>query len=86
MPSTTWGSRPRCVEKPNEQFFRSILAAIGLPSERAVHVGDLYEVDVFGARAAGLAAVLVDPADLYGDRDVPRVPSLIELPRLLGVA
>lgn len=73
------------IEKPDERFFRSILDAIGVPAERAVHVGDLYEVDVVGARAAGLAAVLVDPAGLYGDRDVPRVRSLADLPALLGV-
>jgi putative hydrolase of the HAD superfamily len=73
------------VEKPDERFFRSILDAVGVPAERAVHVGDLYEVDVVGARAAGLAAVLVDPADLYGDRDVPRIRSLPALPALLGL-
>jgi putative hydrolase of the HAD superfamily len=74
------------VEKPDERFFRTILEAIGVPAERAVHVGDLYEVDVVGARAAGLAAVLVDPAGLYDDREVPRVRSLTELPALLGIA
>lgn len=73
------------VEKPDPRFFSSILEAIGVEASRAVHVGDLYEVDVVGARDAGLAAVLVDPADLYADRDVPRVRSVVELPALLGL-
>jgi FMN phosphatase YigB (HAD superfamily) len=32
-------------------------------------VGDLYSVDVLGARAAGLAAVLIDPRGYWGPRD-----------------
>jgi FMN phosphatase YigB (HAD superfamily) len=50
-----------------------------------VHVGDLYEIDVVGARDAGLEAVLVDVAGLSADRDVARVRSLAEVPELLGV-
>lgn len=73
------------IEKPDPRFFRAILAAIGVAPDRAVHVGDLFEVDVVGARAAGLHAVLVDPADLYGDRDVDRIRALPDLPALLGL-
>ena len=74
------------VEKPDPRFFSSILETIDVDASRAVHVGDLYEVDVIGARNAGLAPVLVDPADLYSDREVPRIRSLVELPALLGIA
>ena len=42
-------------------------------------MGDIYQVDVVGARAAGLRAVLVDEAGLYPDADCPRVRSLAEL-------
>jgi FMN phosphatase YigB (HAD superfamily) len=35
----------------------------------AVYVGDLYSVDVLGARAAGLDAILLDPLGLWGPRD-----------------
>ncbi len=41
-----------------------------------VHVGDFYQVDVLGARAAGLGAVLLDAASLYEGADCPRVDSL----------
>ena len=44
-----------------------------------MHVGDLYHVDVAGARAAGLQAMLLDPHDLYDAYDVERVKTLDEL-------
>jgi putative hydrolase of the HAD superfamily len=74
------------VEKPDPALFAAALAAIGVAPDRAAHVGDLYEVDVVGARAAGLEAVLVDEADLSADRDVARVRSLADVPSLLGIA
>ncbi len=73
------------VEKPDPRFFTTILDALGVPPQRALHVGDLYEIDVVGARAAGLHAILVDVADLSAGRDVPRIHGLHELPALLGI-
>jgi FMN phosphatase YigB (HAD superfamily) len=49
-----------------------------------MHVGDLYHVDVVGARSAGLQAVLLDPARLYADVDCSRIHSLAELGTLLS--
>ena len=66
-------------EKPDRRIFELALDAAHVAPGAAMHVGDLYEVDVVGARGAGIAAVLVDPADLHGDRDCPRVRSLTEL-------
>jgi HAD superfamily hydrolase (TIGR01509 family) len=73
------------VEKPDPEIFWDALVALDAPVDHAVHVGDLYEVDVVGARRIGLAAVLVDVADLSADRNVTRIRSLTELPVLLGV-
>lgn len=73
------------IEKPDPRFFLGALEAIGVEPERAVHVGDLYEVDVLGARSAGLEAILVDVAGLSSDRDVTRVGSLAEVPALIGI-
>jgi putative hydrolase of the HAD superfamily len=42
-------------------------------------VGDLYHVDVVGARAAGIRAVLVDQAGLYEGVDCVRVRSIEDL-------
>jgi HAD superfamily hydrolase (TIGR01509 family) len=49
------------VEKPDPAIFRTALDVLGVPADEALYVGDLYEVDVLGARAAGMAAVLLLP-------------------------
>ena len=49
-----------------------------------MHVGDLYHVDVVGARSAGLQAVLLDAAGLYTDVDCPRIQALADLCELLS--
>ncbi len=67
------------VEKPDPRLFQVALARSGGRRETTLHVGDLYHVDVAGARAAGLRAVLLDAAGLYADADCPRVRSLGEL-------
>ncbi|HVX88249.1 MAG TPA: HAD-IA family hydrolase [Gemmatimonadales bacterium] len=58
-------------EKPDPRIFMPALASLGVAPAEALYVGDLYEVDVVGARAAGMTAVLLDPAGLHASRDVP---------------
>ena len=67
------------VEKPDPRLFDLALERAGARRETTVHVGDLYYVDVVGARAAGLRAVLLDPAGLYDQYDCARVRTLDEL-------
>ena len=67
------------VEKPDPRYFAIALARSGATAADTIHVGDLYHVDVAGARGAGIAPVLFDVADLYPDADCPRVHSLAEL-------
>lgn len=67
------------VEKPDPRLFQRALAGLGVAPAAAVHVGDIYHVDVVGARAAGIRPVLLDEAGLYPDADCPRVRSLVEL-------
>jgi putative hydrolase of the HAD superfamily len=57
------------VEKPDPRIFALGLARAGVAASEAAYVGDLYSVDVLGARAAGLAAVLIDPRGYWGPRD-----------------
>lgn len=52
------------VEKPDRRIFAHALELVGVAPEHAVHVGDLHAVDVVGAVAAGIHAVLLDP---FGD-------------------
>lgn len=49
------------VEKPDPAIFRAALDALGVGPAEALYVGDLYEVDVLGANAAGIPAVLLAP-------------------------
>jgi HAD superfamily hydrolase (TIGR01549 family) len=67
------------IEKPDPRIFRLALEKLGADASAALHVGDLYHVDVVGARGAGVRPVLVDEAGLYPDADCPRVQSLAEL-------
>lgn len=61
------------VEKPDPRLFQIAMARAGAEPARTLHVGDLYHVDVVGARAAGMHPLLFDVGDLYGDADCPRV-------------
>ncbi len=47
------------TEKPDPAIFRAALQALDVAPEEALYVGDLYEVDVVGAQAAGMDAVLL---------------------------
>ena len=72
------------VEKPEPRFFEIALARSGARKETTIHVGDLYHVDVVGARNAGLRGVLLDEADLRPDADCPRVRTLDDLVARIG--
>jgi putative hydrolase of the HAD superfamily len=67
------------VEKPDPRIFHLALGRLGEKAEMVLHVGDVYYVDVVGARAAGVRPILVDEAGLYPEADCPRVRSLAEL-------
>jgi putative hydrolase of the HAD superfamily len=72
------------VEKPDVAIFAMALARLGLPPEQAVYVGDVYAIDVLGARRAGIEAVLMDPLGRYdAPPDCPRIRTLTELLTLL---
>ena len=64
------------VEKPDPRFFQIALDRSGAAAGSTMHVGDLYYVDVVGARASGLRAMLIDPYDLYKEYDADRVRTL----------
>ena len=71
------------VEKPDPEIFRIALERLSVAAEHAVFVGDVPSVDVAGARAAGIAPILLDRHGMYGDVDAPRLRSLGDLPGLL---
>ena len=51
----------------------------GLDRSRIAYVGDSVTMDVGGATAAGLHAILIDPYDDHPDADFPRIRSLADL-------
>lgn len=74
------------VEKPDPRLFELALNRSKATAETTLHVGDLFHVDVEGARAAGIRAMLLDPLDLYAGFDCERVKSLGELADRLAAA
>ncbi len=72
------------LEKPDPRLFDIALERSGARRDTTIHVGDLYHVDVEGARAAGLRGVLLDEAGLYPGVDCPRVQSLDALVDLIA--
>lgn len=73
------------IGKPDPAVFRMALARLGSRAERTVYVGDTYVKDVFGARAAGLAPLLLDRAGALPDMDCAVVGDLVEAVALLGL-
>ena len=68
------------VEKPAPRIFEVALEALGLQAGHALFVGDLYEVDVLGARTAGIKAALIDRAGVArAALDCPVLRSLDEV-------
>ncbi|MCI0545698.1 MAG: HAD-IA family hydrolase [Candidatus Rokubacteria bacterium] len=63
-------------EKPDPAIFRLALGRAGVAAHEAAYVGDLYSVDVLGARGVGVAAVLLDPRGFWGPRDCPCAPDV----------
>jgi len=79
--------------KPDPAIFARALALVGASAEEAVMAGDSVETDIAGARAAGIAAVLVaratgDGLGSFGaaraaPAGVPTLSSLAALPELV---
>jgi len=67
------------IEKPDPAIFLAALDALGVRPEDALYVGDLYEVDVVGAQAAGIEAVLLAPPGSRADRPCRTAASIPEL-------
>ena len=78
-----WGVRQRLdglavseivgCTKPNPRLFQHALAEAGVDGAVSIHVGDFYELDIAGARAAGMTGLLIDVRDRSKNADCPRV-------------
>lgn len=72
------------ISKPDPSVFAMALDRIGVAPDRAIYVGDTYIKDVLGARAAGLAPVLLDRSGHSVVHDCPVVADLRDLLPLVG--
>ena len=70
-------------EKPDPRIFQAALEPLGIAPEGVLYVGDIYEVDVVGARRAGMDVVLLDPAGNHTGRDVQTAPSIAAVADLI---
>jgi HAD superfamily hydrolase (TIGR01549 family) len=70
------------IEKPDPRIFRIACEHAGVAPHEAVHVGDILEIDVVGAVAAGVRPILFDPHDAFTDVEYDRIaaiPALLDL-------
>lgn len=69
-------------QKPDTRIFEKGLKDLKVKPAEAVHVGDLYEADIIGARAAGLLPILVDADGRYPNANCLKIKSVVELKEL----
>lgn len=67
------------VAKPDPAAYLAVCERLGVAPAAALHVGDRYDLDVTGARAAGLRAVHLDRRGLGPTDEPDRISSLDEL-------
>jgi putative hydrolase of the HAD superfamily len=66
------------IEKPDPRIFQIALARAGVEPEETAYIGDLYSIDVRGARLAGLRPVLLDPGRCWGPRDCDAATTVLD--------
>jgi len=71
------------VEKPDPRIFRLALERAGVRSDEAVHIGDLYSVDILGAQAAGIPGILLDPVGAWAGIGCPKAKDLEDAVRVI---
>ena len=65
--------------KPNPKIFDIALREVGVAPTEAVHIGDLYEADIVGARNAGIQGLLIDRDGTNRGLDCPSLRNLEEV-------
>lgn len=69
------------VKKPDTLIFLTALKQAKLAAEEAIYVGDQYEIDILGARKAGIESLLIDRYDIVlpNEMDCPVIRSFEEI-------
>ena len=76
-------SQEEGLEKPDPRLFERALARVGARADETAYVGDLYSVDIVGARRVGMQAVLMDPGGCWPALDCDKAPTVLDAVRLL---
>jgi putative hydrolase of the HAD superfamily len=70
--------------KPHRSIYTAALESLGVAAADTAFVGDSYEADYLGPRAAGMTPFLIDPEDAHGVPRARRLPALAHLEDCLG--
>jgi len=66
--------------KPKPEIFQEALKRAKVWAAEAIYVGDQYQIDVVGAKKAGMEGVLLDRGGYFTEiNDCPRIQSLTQL-------
>jgi putative hydrolase of the HAD superfamily len=72
------------ISKPEPGIFLEALKKSGTTAAETIYVGDQYEMDILGARGAGLKTVLIDRYSRYSSfNECPRISDLSGLMDLI---
>jgi putative hydrolase of the HAD superfamily len=67
------------VAKPDPRIFEIALGRLGVGPNEVRYAGDIYSIDVLGARAAGIEARLIDQHDKYNWVEHAKIRHIAEL-------
>ena len=70
------------VAKPDPRIFQIALERLGIAPNEARYAGDIYSIDMLGARAAGIEGKLIDQHARYDWVDHPKIRAASELHRV----
>jgi len=70
-------------DKPDTLLYAKSASLVGCAPSEVMHVGDSYELDVRGARSAGMRAVLIVRNRKPASYDCKIIESLLQLPQLI---
>lgn len=68
--------------KPDERIFKHAMERMNASPDSSIHVGDIFDIDVVGAKKAGLTPILVDPNELHEKPECITVKRAVDLPKL----
>jgi putative hydrolase of the HAD superfamily len=71
-------------EKPDRRIFEIATTAAGVDAAACLYVGDNYYIDTVGARAAGMASVVVNRFGRQGVEEVADVPIITHVREIAG--